>query len=264
MIDLHSHILPSIDDGARSIEMALLMAQIAVNDGVTHIACTPHITPGVFDNTADGIQQAISRFERELRRSQIPLALVAGADIHAAPDLVSRLAAGTIPTLGGSRYLLFEPPHHVVPPGLDRLSDELLQSGYIPVITHPERLTWIENHYDLICRMNDAGAAVQLTAGSLTGGFGKRAAYWSQRMLDEGRVDIIASDAHDHKRRPPLLSPARDMIARRYGDTAAIGMTQTTPLAILRNEALPRSRRRKSAAPAAGAPRSLFDRILRR
>lgn len=264
MIDLHSHILPAIDDGARSMEMALVMAQIAVGDGITHIACTPHITPGVFENTADGILQAISRLERELLRSGIGLRLVAGADVHAAPDLVSRLAAASVPTLGGSRYLLFEPPHHVVPPGLDRLALELLQSGYVPIITHPERLTWIENQYDLVCRMNDAGAAIQLTAASITGQFGKRAAYWSQRMLDEGRVDIIASDAHDHRRRPPILSPARDLIARRHGEAVAVRMTQSTPLAILRNEDLPRRKRRRGASAESGGARSFLDRLLGR
>jgi protein-tyrosine phosphatase len=179
----------------------------------------------------------------ELDRQGIALRLIAGADVHVVPDLASRLADGSLPCLAGTRYFLFEPPHHVVPPGLLRVAQDAIAAGFIPILTHPERLTWIENAYELICELDEAGLAVQLTAGSVTGAFGERAQRWSQRMLDEGRVDIIASDAHDPRRRPPVLSRAREMIAGRYGEEAAARMTLHNPGLIIANSTLPKKHR---------------------
>jgi protein-tyrosine phosphatase len=209
MIDLHSHILPGIDDGAKDLEMSLAMARMAVEDGTTQIACTPHFMPGVYDNTIPAITNIISGLEAAFRDHDISLNLIRGGDIHIAPEIADGLAHGILPTIGESNYFLFEPPHHVLPPGIVKLCEGIMDAGFIPVLTHPERLSWIENHYDVICQLDKLGVVVQLTAGSITGSFGKRALYWSERMLDEGRVDIIASDAHNIRSRPPGLSRAR-------------------------------------------------------
>ncbi|MDB5540773.1 MAG: capsular polysaccharide biosynthesis protein [Devosia sp.] len=178
-----------------------------------------------------------------LASEDIELTLWMGADVHVAPDLVAKLGAGEVPTLGGSRYFLLEPPHHVMPPRLDELVSALIAAGFVPLVTHPERLGWIESHYEVIEAMVDNGALIQLTAASITGGFGRRAQYWSERMLDEGMVDVIASDAHNTAGRPPVLSAAVNAIARRCGDDAAVEMVSGRPAAILRNEPLPRRQR---------------------
>jgi protein-tyrosine phosphatase len=235
MIDLHSHILPNIDDGSSSMEMSLEMASIAAADGVEMMACTPHVMPGIYDNSIIAIMESVRLFAAALKAAGIPLAICEGADIHVTPTLVKDLQTGKVPSLGGSRYFLFEPPHHIRLPGLASLAKKLLESGYVPILTHPERLTWIEDHYDTICQIGEAGAAIQLTAASVTGNFGKRARYWSHRMLDEGRVDLVASDAHDTIRRPPGLSRARDEIIRRNGEEAARLLTQSNPQAIIEN-----------------------------
>ena len=220
------------------MEMSLDMARMAVADGITHMACTPHIVPGLYDNDARCIDEAMRALSRQLLENDIPLKLIIGADVHATPGLVERLVQKIVPTLGGTRYFLFEPPHHLKPPGLERLARELLTAGFIPVLTHPERLTWIESHYDTICELDDAGLIVQVTAGSVTGRFGSSAKYWSERLLDEGRVDIIASDAHNTKSRPPIMSRARDRIAKRLSDDAAQQMTLDNPLQMINDEIL--------------------------
>lgn len=235
MIDLHSHILPGIDDGAKNLEKSLAMAHLAVEDGTTHIACTPHFMSGVYDNTVPVVTNLRTQLEAVFRDQNIDLALIPGGDIHIAPDIADRLANGTLPVLGESNYFLFEPPHHVLPPGIVALCKGIMDAGFMPVLTHPERLTWIEKHYDVICQMDELGVVVQLTAGSITGRFGERALYWSERMLDEGRVDIIASDAHNTRSRPPGLSPARDLIAARFNDQIAMMMVKDNPLRILQN-----------------------------
>jgi protein-tyrosine phosphatase len=249
MIDLHSHILPNVDDGSSSMEMSLEMARIATADGVEMMACTPHVIPAIYDNSTATITESVRLFAAALKAADIPLTICVGADIHVTPTLVEDLRAGRVPSLKGSRYFLFEPPHHVRLPGLVSLAQKLLESGYVPILTHPERLTWIEDHYETICRIGEAGAAIQITAASITGNFGKRARYWSHRMLDEGRVDLIASDAHDTVRRPPGLSRARDEIIERSGEETARLLVLANPQAIVQNKLIaPKAVRSGSAA----------------
>ena len=148
MIDLHCHMLPGIDDGAPDLETSLQMARTAVEDGITLTACTPHIYPGMFENPVEGISAGVTALRSELQRAGIPLEITYGADIQIVPDLVEGLQEGRLPTLHQSRYFLFEPPHHVAPPRMNDLVYNAVVSGYVPVITHPERLTYVEGYYD--------------------------------------------------------------------------------------------------------------------
>lgn len=235
MLDLHCHILPGIDDGATNLDVSLTMARMAVDDGVHTIACTPHIYPGMYENTAAGIRRAMASLQAELDRRQVPLRLLEGADVHLEPGLDKSIASGRIPTLAGSRYLLLEPPHHVMPPRFEETVFSLKLAGYVPVITHPERLTWIADHYALLARMVRAGAWMQITAGSLTGRFGRAPQRLGERMLDDALVHIIATDAHNSTRRPPLLAEGREAAARRVGATEAMHMVKTRPAGIVAN-----------------------------
>lgn len=235
MIDLHCHILPGIDDGAPSLEVALMMARAAVNDGIEITACTPHIYPGLYENSQTIISKAIAEFEQELKRHDIPLKLTIGADTHLAPDLLKGIQEGHIPTLGHSRFLLLEPPHHVAPPRFEESVFQLLAAGIVPVITHPERLTWIETHYPKMAALVEGGAWMQITSGSLTGRFGRRPKYWAERMVDERLVHILATDSHHIHKRPPLLAEGRDAAAKRCGESEAFNMVDVRPRAILAN-----------------------------
>ena len=233
MIDLHNHILPGLDDGSSSLAVSVEMARVAAADGITHIACTPHISPGVYNNDFAAIRDALQVLLKAVNTCQIEIGLSMGADIHVVPDLVECICSRKAPTLNNTRYFLLEPPHHVCPPGLSSLVENCLSRGYVPIITHPERLAWIDYHYDALCEMQNAGALLQVTAGSISGSFGRRARYWSERMLEEGRVDLIATDAHHFERRPPILSRARDIVSRRMGERMASRLTLENPGAIL-------------------------------
>jgi len=237
LIDLHCHMLPGVDDGARDLTEALAMARVAVADGIKVAACTPHIYPGLYKNDATGIRAAIAGFRLALRDEGIDLELVEGADIHLAPDLLQRLRAGEIPTLAGSRYLLFEPPHHVAPPRLEESLFALLTAGYVPIVTHPERLTWIDGHYGVFERLVRSGVWMQVTAGSITGRFGGRIRYWAERLLDDRLVHIVATDAHRAKQRAPLLAEARDVVAGRLGEAEALNQVCVRPQGVLQNKA---------------------------
>jgi len=236
MIDLHCHMLPGLDDGAPDLATALAMARMFAADGVTHVACTPHILPGVYHNTGGEIRAAVGAFDAELRNQGIDLAVFPGADAHMTPAFIHGLRSGHIPTLGASRYVLIEPPHHTVPQRIEQFFFDILVAGYVPILTHPERLRWINDHYAIMQRLAAHGVWMQLTAASVTGAFGKNARYWAERMLDEGLVHILASDAHDVHRRIPNLSRGRDAAAKRLGDVEARHLVITRPWGILSDE----------------------------
>jgi protein-tyrosine phosphatase len=263
MLDLHCHMLPGIDDGAVDLKMAIEMARMAVADGVHTVACTPHIYPGLYENTAAGIRAAVDSLQSRLDARGIALRLLVGADVHLEPGLCESIRGGRVPTLAGTRYLLLEPPHHVAPPRFEESVFELMAGGFVPVITHPERLTWIEDHYPMFKRLVEHGAWMQLTAASVAGRFGRRPRYWSERMLDDGCVHILASDGHHPGQRPPVLSEGRDAAAVRVGDEEAMHLVLTRPKGIIDNlspHALP-----PPPAPAAQANRrsgSLWKRLI--
>lgn len=236
MIDLHCHMLPAIDDGAPNIETALKMAQIAVRDGITHTACTPHIYPGLFDNTDSSIKKAVEVFQAALEQAGIPLKVTSGADVQIIPELVEGLNNKRIATLHDSRYFLFEPPHHISSPNLLDLIHDVLASGYIPVITHPERLGYIEQDYDIFVEAAQKGAWIQLTAGSVSGRFGRKIKKISERFLNDGITHLLATDAHNLLNRAPILSEARDAAAALLGEQEASLMVLQRPQSILQHQ----------------------------
>ena len=233
MIDLHTHILPGIDDGAKTLEVALEMARIAVNDGTEVMACTPHIYPGLYMNDSAGIHDARTKLQNALDVFHIPLKLVVGADAHLVPELLEGLQSGRVPTLNGSRYFLLEPSHHVPPPQFEHSVFQIMAAGFVPVITHPERLVWIEHHYPTFLALAQRGVWLQLTAGAIVGKFGKQARYWSERLLNDGVVHLIASDAHTTAKRNPVISDALPTVESAVGKEEALRLVRGRPQAIL-------------------------------
>lgn len=235
MIDLHSHTLPTLCDGSQSLETSLEMARIAVADGITHLACTPHIYPSVYNNSTATITPAMAALQLELDRHGIPLTLVVGADVHMVPEVMQGLKAGTIPTLHGSRYFLLEPSHHVAVANFVDQVENFLNAGYVPLITHPERLRWIDGHYDEFIEAARLGAWLQITAGAIAGRFGRSAETYAQRLLADGFVHIIASDAHSIDHRPPILSAGLKIAAGIVGEEEAQRTVLERPQAVLDN-----------------------------
>ncbi|UJS26601.1 tyrosine-protein phosphatase [Thiothrix winogradskyi] len=236
MIDLHSHILPALCDGSQSLETSLAMARLAVADGTTHLACTPHIYPGVYDNSTEIIASALRMLQVELYSRDIPLRLVIGADVRLVSGVLEGLQCGTVPTLDNSRYFLLEPSHSLPVPHFLRHIEAFLAAGYVPVITHPERLRWCEANYHEFIAAAQMGAWLQVTAGAIAGTFGRTAKRCAERLLLDGVVHIIASDAHNVNYRPPILSAGVDAAIRITGDdTEIMRMVNDRPLAILDN-----------------------------
>ena len=235
MIDLHCHMLPGIDDGAPDEATSLEMARIAVADGIETTACTPHIYPGLYENDGAGIKARVGSLQRRLLDEGIKLILTIGADAHLTPELLGRLKAGTAPSLAGGRYFLLEPPHTIAPPRFSESMFDFVAAGYVPVLTHPERLTWIKQHYAVFEALVKTGVWMQITAGSLNGRFGEGAKYFGEKMLDDGLVHILATDAHSTRHRAPLLAEGQRAAEKYVGKDEARRLVFDRPQAILDN-----------------------------
>lgn len=237
MIDLHCHLLPGIDDGARNLDDALAMARMAVADGITQVACTPHVYPGVYNNDGPQILAAVAALTRELQVAGITLPLTYGGDVHLTGDLVPGLKTGNVPTLAGSRYFLLEFPDRVPWRVMCDAAFLLIRNGYVPVITHPERQQWIEEGFARLPELLRQGVWLQVTAGSLTGRFGRDARYWGERLVAAGWVHLLATDAHNVRRRPPALAEGRAVAAAWLGEAEADRMVRSRPGGIVADDA---------------------------
>jgi protein-tyrosine phosphatase len=238
MIDLHSHILPGVDDGSPDLSTSLAMARMAVEDGIKVMACTPHFMPGLYNNDANDIRHRVAAFSQQLTAHKIPLRVVVGGDVHIRSDVVEVLHAKRALTLNDTRYVLLEPPQVIMPLRFEDFIAKMVMAGFIPVITHPERLSWIEQQAAILPRLVLAGAWMQITAGSLTGRFGKRPLYWAQRLLQTGLVHIMATDAHNLGSRPPRLAHAVALAAREVGTVEAQNLVVTRPRFVLENHVM--------------------------
>ncbi|AOE83151.1 tyrosine-protein phosphatase [Pseudomonas sp. TCU-HL1] len=232
MIDLHNHLLPGIDDGAPDLETSLALARMAVQDGITHLVCTPHIHPGRYDNTPTSIQAAREHLVNALQAQSIPLRVAAAAEVRFGMELMVGISQGSIPFLGewqGKKVLLLELPHGEIPFGAERLVSWLLQRNIIPMIAHPERNKGFMRAPARLKPFIEQGCLLQVTAASVSGRFGLAAEELAHALLLQGVVTILASDAHNLQHRPPLLSEGMQHAARLVGEAKAEALVKQTP-----------------------------------
>ena len=213
-IDIHCHILPGLDDGPPDIEESLRMIEVAREDGISHIFATPHIKDGVYDNSVSKILDSVEHLRAHVADK---VEVFSGADVRITFDLIERIERREVLTLNGSGYLLIEFPDYTVPPHVDNLIFNLRHRGIIPIITHPERHLRLMHDLPALSQLRDTGALCQITAMSVTGAFGKPIRKASLAMIKKGLVDLVASDAHNARGRPPILSKAYGDIKKEFG-----------------------------------------------
>jgi protein-tyrosine phosphatase len=213
-IDIHCHILPGIDDGPLSIEESSKMIEVARKDGIAHIFATPHIIDGMYENGAGTIIESVERLRTHASNK---LNIYYGADVRITFDLIERIERKEVLTLNGSRYMLIEFPEYIVPPHVDNLIFNLKHRGITPIITHPERHLRLMHDLSALGALRETGALCQITAMSITGGFGRSVRKACFNMMKEGLVDFVASDAHNARGRPPILSKAYEEIKKEFG-----------------------------------------------
>lgn len=218
MIDLHCHILPSIDDGAKSIEDSIDMAREAVAEGITHIVATPHYKNGHWDNEKKDILLLVDELQEELDARGIPLTIFPGQEVRINGELFEDLKEDKIQFIDESKqYVLIEFPTPSVPAYSESLFFELQKEGIIPIIVHPERNRAVLNDPNVLLPFIEKGALAQLTASSYVGGFGKSIQKLSKQLIEANLVHFIASDAHNISSRAFYMDEAYQKLEKEFG-----------------------------------------------
>jgi protein-tyrosine phosphatase len=237
MIDLHSHILPELDDGAGSIDEALEMARAAVADGIEKSAATPHVRANDYPTRPKEMEERLETLRDALRGSGIPLEVLPGGEI--ALDMLATLKDHKLRRFGlagNPRYLLVETPYHGWPLGLEETLFGLRLRGFTTVLAHPERNRDVQENPSLLESLVEGGTLIQVTASSVDGRLGSRARASARHLIESGLAHILASDAHAAPLREVGLSKAVHAI----GDPAlARWLTQAVPEAIVEDRAIP-------------------------
>jgi protein-tyrosine phosphatase len=236
MIDIHCHPLPGLDDGAKTLEDAVEMCRMAAADGITHLVATPHC------NYEYPFRPELNREklrELEAAAGERPKLLL-GCDFHLSYDNIRQVIADRANfTINGTRYVLAEFSEQFVPEHMDNVFYDLQVAGLIPILTHPERNAVFRRKPEILYHWATRGCPVQVTAQSYTGGFGSEARELSEMWLERNLVHFFASDAHDTKYRPPLLSACYRKLASARGQEEADRLMKQNPEAVIAGRPLP-------------------------
>jgi protein-tyrosine phosphatase len=236
MVDIHCHILPGLDDGSTSLEISCAMAEMAIEDGVTHVIGTPHASP-----EHRFIPELIRERRDELQaRFEGRLILATGCDFHLSYENLQDIQHDAQRyTLNQKSYLLVEFADFSIPPSLDQALHEMQLAGLHPIVTHPERNPLIRTQPERLYKWLRQGCYVQVTAQSILGRFGSAAQEMSQEWLDAGAVHFVASDAHNTSSRPLRLKEAYDHLAKTRGEEVARALLVDNPLAVFEDRPIP-------------------------
>jgi protein-tyrosine phosphatase len=261
VIDLHTHILPGVDDGVKTMDDAVDFARMAAADGVRTIVATPHYREGFFLNARPEVLAGVEALTVRLRAERIPLSVLPGAEVHISADLVSKVKTGDAPTLADNgRTVLFELSLSQYPLDLETIVFQMRLAGLQILFAHPERIRYFQDdlsRYEAVIRL---GAFGQITTGSVTGIFGEDVVEFSKELASKRLVHVVASDGHNTRGRPPILSSAMPRLSSWIGEDFARRMAGEFPQAFIegRDPDIPQ------APEAAARGRSWAARLFRR
>lgn len=248
--DIHCHILPGIDDGAKELAQSLAMARIAVEDGITTTFATPHHLNGVYANPTRAVLDHVEQLREHLCREGIDLEILPGAENHIVPELPDALAEGSAMTMGNfGQVVLVELPVHTVPVSTEEILDHIRSQGLVPIVAHPERNTYLRQNPSRLREWVQMGCLAQVTAQSCTGLFGPQVRAAAHAMVTGGLIHFVASDAHRDRRRIPEISLGRAEIERWTNAETARLLAEEFP-ALIAAGGRPDARRLAAALPA--------------
>ena len=234
-IDIHCHILPEVDDGAKNIEQSLEMLRIAAKDGITDIIATPHFHYRRGHATPEEIRRKVQELNAAAKAEGINITVYPGNELYYTHELLEKVKAGEALTLADSDYVLLEFSPDVEKSKLQRAVYKFLGEGYYPIIAHMERYEAFRKDREFAYTIEEMGAYYQINAGSLMGSAGWNTKRFARTMLEQGMVKFIATDAHDTNKRYPGFGKAAEWIAKKYGEEDLWEYLRDNPQKIIEN-----------------------------
>jgi protein-tyrosine phosphatase len=213
---------------------------MAADDGIHTIVATPHMLKGIYNFSKKDVLKKVEELNSAIKAKNIPLTILPGAEIVMDPDILSLIQKGDLLTINDcGSYFFLELTDYFPKKQIEDFIINLTANDMIPIIAHPERNMTIQKNVTILSRFVKAGALSQITAMSITGGFGTCAQKTSKKIMESGLAHIIATDTHSSTWRPPILSPAVKAVKKIMGEDYALKMVTETPKLIIQREALP-------------------------
>jgi protein-tyrosine phosphatase len=235
-VDIHCHLLPGVDDGAKDKETAGRMLRQAWEDGTRAMVLTPHYNPGRFQASNGEIEQKWRQLQETARQIHPDFKIYLGSECKFHSDSCEQMESGACRAMAGSRYMLVEFNVQESAKRIRRALYEVTLAGFRPILAHVERYQELHKDYDSISELIDSGVCIQVNAGSIAGKDGLRIAFFVHKLLAYEMVHLIGSDAHDDTRRSPVLSECAAYIRKKYGDSYVRQLMWDNPVRMLRDE----------------------------
>ncbi len=239
-IDIHSHIIPGVDDGSQDLETSMALLRMAAENGTTDIIATPHVIDVSTMLTWDAIRRHVEALQKAADGQGIPIRIYPGAETELNWDLLELMRKDhSAFCLAGSRYCLMEMPSLMLPPHLEEIIYELQLMDIVPVLAHPERQMQLMEKPEKLLELLEKGCAAQSNGGSVTGVFGPKVQHNVEQLLEQKVIAFMGSDAHNLRHRNTNLKEARETMTARWGGEAVTKLFETRPQCILQNKPLP-------------------------
>ncbi len=237
-VDLHTHILPGMDDGAKDLSFSLEMLKMAEENVTGHIFVTPHYIHNELDNNTSIVREKYNELVSLAVEKGINVKLYPGSEVFIHHEIPELLEAGAICTLNNSSYVLIEFPMESIPVYTDEILYRMELKGYIPIIAHPERNKDIANNPNLLYDLVERGVLAQVNSTSLTGLYGSKVFQTALTLIKHRMVHFVASDAHTMSGRAPRLKKAFEIVAEREGKDTALKLFVENGMAVINNESI--------------------------
>lgn len=234
MIDLHTHILPGLDDGVSSYEEAVNTAREALGYGISHLVATPHILPGIYQNDKAAIYKKLNNLQQLLEQQKVAVTIHPGAEYYIEPELPIKMDKGELLTLNNhSGYLLMELPPFHIPYFWEDVLFRLQLKGVTPVLAHPERNAVLRRYPEILERIISRGILLQITAGSLFGLYGREVLNYAEIYIRKGWVHFVSSDLHGSGKRLLAMKDVGLKLCSLVGEKKARQILYDNPLSVL-------------------------------
>lgn len=235
-IDIHNHMLPGVDDGAKNMEQSLRMLKIAYEDGIRAVCLTPHYMPPQYKHTGTDLQKRKNQLQEELIKQGIGIRLYLGNEIYYRDGVLEDILSHRALTLENSRYVLIEFNVKESVSQIESAVRTLTNAGMRPIVAHMERYESLINDLDKVDELIDIGAYVQINAGSIMGEFGHKLVKWTKALLKNGLVHLIATDAHGEIKRSPRIKECAEYLAKKYGKEYVQLLLWENPCKVIENK----------------------------
>lgn len=236
LFDLHSHILPGLDDGARDLEETKKLIDMAYEQGIRHIIATPHYIKGENYYTRDQLLECFEQVKKMEAIIHPDLELYLGHEIFYSISIIDDLKAGEIQTLNGTRYVLVEFSNHISYRELQQAMRNIILARYNPIIAHMERYECLFKHSERVRELQKMGVYFQMNVGSVIGGFFDRRVRECRKLILEGDIQLLGTDMHSIKHRPPRMAEAMEWINKKVPDELRKKLLYENPIRVLNNE----------------------------